>query len=157
MKNSRRFLISGAVVILRIAAVPLLRADFGRHGHGRHGFGVLGRLGALSQQLGLTDTQVTQIKAIAKDLRTQNEPYRTQLRGGFHGIAQTLLANPNDLAAAQTQLDAQNVAEKAMKTNALTAASKALNVLTPEQRTRLAAILAKHQAEHQAAHQAEQD
>jgi hypothetical protein len=60
------------------------------------------------------------------------------------------LANPNDVAVAQTQLDAQNVAEKAMKTNALTAASKALNVLTSGQRTKLAAILAKHQAEHQA-------
>jgi Spy/CpxP family protein refolding chaperone len=147
MKSYKRFFVGGAVAILLIAAVPFLHADFGRHARGEHGWAILGRLGAIRQELNLSDAQVTQIKAIAKELRVQNKPYREQLRGGFHSIAQTLLANPNDVAGAQAQLDRQNDAEKAMKANALGAASKALNVLTPEQRTKLAGILAKRQAE----------
>jgi Spy/CpxP family protein refolding chaperone len=147
MKKYKRFLISGAVLMLLVASVPFLHADFGRHARGEHGWAVLGRLGALRQELNLSDAQVTQIKAIAKDLHEQNKPYREQLRGGFHSIAQTLLANPNDVASAQTQLDQQNNAEKAMKANVLSAASKALNVLTPEQRAKLATLLAKRQAE----------
>jgi protein CpxP len=112
---------------------------------GGHGFGLFGRLQAVRSQLNLTDDQVTQLKAIAQDLRTQNEPSRTQLRSGFQSIAKTLLANPNDLGTAQSLLDQQNAAENALKANTLAAASKALNVLTPDQRAKLADIIAQHQ------------
>jgi Spy/CpxP family protein refolding chaperone len=91
--------------------------------------------------LGLTDGQVSQIEAIAEDLKTQNQPYRQALRGGFQAAAQKLLANPNDLAGAQALLDQQATAERTLRTNALNAASKALNVLTPEQRAKLAAFV----------------
>lgn len=105
---------------------------------------MLGRLSHVKEELDLTDAQVEQIKAVVEELRTQNEPYRDQVRGGIHDIAKTLIANPNDLAGAQAKLDAQAAAEKALKTNVLNATSKALNVLTPEQRTKLAALVEQH-------------
>jgi Spy/CpxP family protein refolding chaperone len=148
MKNRTRY-IAFVVVVLGLAAVPFVYAQQPhgpRDGGPREG-GELGAIGALMharEELNLSDAQVTQIKGIFQALREQNEPYRDQLRGGMESITSTLLANPNDLASAQAQLDKQQALERTMKVNALTAASKALNVLTPEQRTKLTQLIAEH-------------
>ena len=68
------------------------------------------------------------------------------MRGGRQAIAQVLLANPNDVAGAQALLDKQLDAERQMKHNALVAASKALNVLTPDQRAKASAFLQQRMA-----------
>jgi Spy/CpxP family protein refolding chaperone len=96
--------------------------------------------------LGLSDQQAADIKKIFADLRTQNAPYRTSLRGGMQSVAQALLANPNDVSTAQALLDKQNDAERQMKTNALNAAAKALNVLSADQRTKAATIMQQRMA-----------
>ena len=96
--------------------------------------------------LGLTDDQVVQLKTIFRDLRTQNAPYRESLRGGVRAAVQTLLADPNDLAAAQAIVDKQTEAERTVKMNALSAASKAFNVLTPEQRAKLGTFVQERMA-----------
>ena len=151
----KRSLILGTAVLLAVlVAVPFAYAQhrrarglgmgdgMGMHGgHGRGELGsmmMLGHLEHAQQALGLSDQQVNDIKAIFTDLRQQNEAYRTQLHGGFKGIAETLLADPNNIAAAQALLEKQEAAEHAMKLNALNAAAKALNILTPDQRTKLA-------------------
>ena len=59
---------------------------------------------------------------------------------------QTLVKNPNDLAAAQALIDQQTEAERAMKSNMLNAASKALNVLTTDQRAKLSDLIQQHMA-----------
>ena len=102
--------------------------------------------------LGLSDQQSADIKQIFTDLKTQNEPLRTSMRGGRQAIAQLLLANPNDVAGAQALLDKQLATERQMKVNALTAASKALNVLTPDQRTKASAFLQQRMAKRMAKH-----
>jgi periplasmic protein CpxP/Spy len=144
----KRYIVGPALVVLIIvAAVPFLYAQPMRpHGHG--GFGFFGHLDKAKAKLGLSDDQVTQIKAIADDLKTKNAPYRDQVRGGFQSIATTLLNNPNDIAAAQALLDKQSQAEQTMKSNMLTAVSKALNVLTPDQRAKVAQFLADRKARH---------
>ncbi len=143
----------GALAIAPMVLGGPMGRRFGGHGmgHGQgagfgggHGFAegfMLGRLAHMKEQLGLSDGQADQLRAIATELHAQNEPYRDQVRGGIHDIAKTLIANPNDLAGAQAKLDAQAAAEKALKTNMLNATSKALNVLTPEQRTKLGEML----------------
>ncbi len=141
----------GAVAIVALAvAAPIAFAQRSMHGHGGpDGFGrimMLGRLAHAKEELGLTDDQANQIKAIFETLRSQNAANRQQLHSGYLAIAQTLVNNPNDLAAAQAQLDQQEQAERVMKSNFLAAASKALNVLTPDQRAKLAAKLADHAA-----------
>jgi Spy/CpxP family protein refolding chaperone len=122
------------------------RAHFAGHGDG-HEFGILGHLHRIAGQLDLTDEQKTQIHAIFRETREQNREIRMQLHGGYKDAAKTLIANPNDLAAAQAQLDRQLETERALKTSILQGASKALNVLTPEQRTKLALLLAEHAGE----------
>ena len=145
---------------LTLAVVPLVYAQHhggmhggmhgaGMHGDGDFGMGPLAHLMKAQEKLGLSDEQVTQIKGIVTELREQNAPYRTQLHDSIGSIAKTLLANPNDTAAATTILDQQNATERVMKLNALAAFAKALNVLTPEQRTKAANLLNEHLAQMQ--------
>ncbi len=133
------------LALVALVAVPLLYAGPGRH-HGMAGFGPLAHLGRAQQELGLSDQQVAEIKAIFKNFHDQNAEYRDQLRGGFEGVVKTLIKNPNDIAAAQALIDQQAQAERALKTNLLNAASKALNVLTPDQREKLGQMIAERMA-----------
>ena len=147
-KRTLGFTAAGALVVL--LAVPFAYAQHVRgHGDGHGEFGsamMLGHLDRAKQVLGLSDQQVTDIKGIFENLKQQNAPYRDSLQGGMASVAQTLLNNPNDLAAAQSILDQQSQAERSMKSNALAAASKAVNVLTPEQRVKVAEHLKEHLA-----------
>lgn len=120
----------------------------GMHADGAPGVGPFGRLERLQKELNLSDAQVDQIKAVFTDLRTQNASYRDQLQGGREAIAQALINNPNDVAGAQALLDQQTAAETAMKHNALVAFSKALNVLTADQRAQLGTLLADRAERH---------
>lgn len=145
----RNVLIAFALVAAIATAVPVINAAPGRRGPGGHGgpgggFGagiLFAHLQHLADELELSDAQTDQIRGIASALREQNKPYREQLHGGFGDVAQALINNPNDLTAAQALLDQQSAAERAMKANVLAAASKALNVLTPAQRSELAEIV----------------
>lgn len=141
----RTLLLVTALALATLAAVPFLHAE---PRHGRDGEFLLARLARAREALGLTDPQVDALKAIARDLREENAPYREQLRGGFHQVAQTLIANPDDVAAAQALLDRQAAAERTMKSNLLTAVSKALNVLTPDQRAKVAQFLQERKGRH---------
>jgi len=152
----RNAIIIGTLAVLMLAGVPFIYAQHqhGMHGgmHGMHGgpfadFG-LGHLARAKEYLGLTDAQVDQLTAIGKELHEQNAPYRKQLHGGLVQVAQTLISNPNDVAAAQAQLDQQNAVEATLKTNTLAAAAKALNVLTPDQRAKVGDFLNKRAAMH---------
>lgn len=148
--TKRNLTLFGIVTLIAFAAaVPFAYAQVQRMHHGGiAGFPMLAHIGHLKSELDLSDQQVDQIKAIAKDFHQQNAALHTQLHGGFRAVAQSLINNPNDLAAAQAILDQQTAAENTLKSNALVAASKALNVLTPEQRTKLGTIMNEHMAAH---------
>jgi len=155
--------ISIAATILAVAALAAVPFVYAGPGHGRMGgrmgghmgghmsegggFGFFGggrHLAFLAGKLDLTEQQTDQIKAIFADLHEQNAQYRDSMHGGFKAVADTLLKNPNDLAGAQALLDQQAASERAMKQNMLAATSKALNVLTTEQRAELSKIIAEH-------------
>ena len=151
----KKRLILITLIVAAVAAVPILYAagpgahGRGPRGHGMghglgHGMAFLAHLQHAKSELDLSDAQMDQLKAIVQETREQNGQYREQIHGTMKNIATTLLTNPNDIAGAQAVLDRQAATEKALKTNLLVAASKALNVLTPEQRTKLALHLADH-------------
>lgn len=138
--------IATAVVLTALVAVPIAFAQHARHMRG-DGFGggmFFGRLGHIKSQLGLTDQQTSDIKAIFQELKQQNQPYRDSMRSTMQQVAQTLINNPNDVAVAQALINQQADAERTMKLNALNAASKALNVLTPDQRGKLSTMMQEH-------------
>src|ERR1700680_2092809 len=138
------FVVAGALLV--ILAVPFA---FAKHMHaGQQGdFGsmmVLGHLQRAKETLGLSDQQVSDLQAIFQQAHDQNATYRQQMHGSMQQIMQTLLKNPNDLATAQSLLDQQTEAERAVKSNLLNAASKALNVLNADQRTKLSDVIQQH-------------
>lgn len=144
--KKRTFAITAAVALAVVVAVPIA---FAQHARGMHheawgGSMFFGHLQHAQQVLGLSDQQVSDIKAIFQDLRTQNQQYRQSQRTTMQQVAQILLNNPNDIASAQSLIDQQTAAERNMKINALNAASKALNVLTPDQRAKLGTMLQDH-------------
>lgn len=158
MKKKIAIIVSTLVALGALAIAPMVLAGPHGRGHGAHGaafggsemggfgFGPLARLGMLRERLDLTDSQADQIRAIFRETHEKNAPYREQLHGGIKGIAETLLADPNDLTRAQALLDQQVAAERALKANILNGTSKALGVLTAEQRAELGTILAEHAA-----------
>jgi Spy/CpxP family protein refolding chaperone len=141
--KKRIAIVGGILVLATLAVVPLVYAQhvrMGHHGAGHGGFGLFGggrHLEHLADELNLSEQQVEQIKAIFAELHEQNKQYRESMHGGFMAIAETLLKNPNDTAAAQALIDQQTANERAMKTNMLQATSRALNVLTADQRAEL--------------------
>lgn len=151
--SKRSIVILAVVATLALAAVPFVYAQ-GFHRHqmnadrtgGIGGMMFLGRLHRAQAALDLSDAQVEQLKVIAQEVHDQNAQYRQQLRGTRLQIAQMLLANPNDTAAAQALIDQQTTAERALKMNVLAGVSKALNVLTPDQRAKAAQFLADRAA-----------
>src|SRR3954447_1509454 len=150
--KKRTLLFTAAAILIVALAVPFavaqhMRGDGFRHGRMRGDAAMMfGHLRGAKAALGLSDQQADDIKKIFTDLRTQNAPYRESLRGGRQAIAQILLANPNDVAGAQALIDKQTEAERQMKSNALAAFSKALNVLTPEQRAKASNFLQQQMA-----------
>jgi len=147
--KKRNLIIASIVTVVALSAAPfVVAAERSYHrGHGDAAMGgmmMFGHLAKMREALNLSDAQVEQIKAIHVALREQNAQYHESLKGGFGAVAQALLANPNDLATATALLDKQEQAERAMKINALTAASKALNVLTADQRAKASEMLAEH-------------
>lgn len=140
----RRFAVGALVVVaLVMTIVPVAFAARGHRGDRHMGFGMIGKLHAFREELDLSDEQVTQIREIAGSLRDQNRPYRDQIKENLGAVAQTLIANPNNIAGAQSLLSQQLATEQEMKSSALRAAADALNVLTPEQRARLGEMVAR--------------
>ena len=150
MKKRNTIILASILALGIIVAAPLVIA--GPHGHGTrahggpgmHGMEMLGHLQHVKEELGLTDAQAEQIHAIFREVHEQNAASREAFHGGIHEAAQILLANPNDVAAAQAVLDRQAAAERVLKTNLLNAAAKGFAVLTPEQRTKLRTMIAEH-------------
>lgn len=151
--RKRTAVATAAVALIALMAVPLLYAQAARH---RGAMMMFGHFDKIKAALGLTDQQVSQLKAVREELKAQNAPYRGQLRSGFGAVAQLLLKNPNDVAGAQALaqalIDQQAAARKAMQVNVLNAASKALNILTPEQRATAAQLLEQRMAMQQRMH-----
>jgi Spy/CpxP family protein refolding chaperone len=144
--KKRSLILAAAAALVVLTIVPFSYAQHMRRGGGP-GHGPDGGLGAImmlghlehaKEVLGLSDQQVSDIKAIFGDLRTQNATLHEQLRGSVKAVAEKLIANPNDIAGAQAEMAKQEAAEHTLKVNTLNAASKALNVLTAEQRAKIA-------------------
>ena len=140
---NRSTLTAFTLIVSLTAGAPLLDAqprERAREARPARPFAAFAQIEHLAEKLQLTDEQVNSIRAIYRDLHDQNAPHRKELRTGRATAFQALLANPNDLAAAQAVADRRAQAEAAITTNALKATSSVLKVLAPEQRAELAQL-----------------
>lgn len=146
MKKSKWIAII-AIVALAAAAVPLAYARgehrFGKHGELGEGSMFFGVLRHVKNELDITSEQQTQLREIAKEVHEQNKQYRQSMHSGFRDVARLLIAEPDNVDGAEALLDQQAAARKEMRANALRGVSRALKVLTPEQRYKLGEMIEK--------------
>jgi periplasmic protein CpxP/Spy len=146
MKSTRnRILIIGAAVMLAAAAAIAQ----GMHGHGGPG----GEFHHMLKQLDLTADQHTQVKAIFEKEKPTLQPLMQQMRQNHQAMKALEASGPFDenktraLATqnSQTMVDLQ-VEHERIK-------SEIMQILTPDQKAKLAQIEANHEA-HMSKHQA---
>lgn len=111
----------------------------GDHGKGgRHGGFMEKRLSGILKEVGASQEQIDKIKTITEQARTDMEPLRDGMRE-TRGELMTLLSAPTIDTAAIEKLRSERVAsmDEASK-KAVASFVEAANVLTPEQRAKLA-------------------
>lgn len=152
MKSRAGKITIGIAALLLVVAVPLFAGARGHRMRGEgdgfgHGFG-MHIFGKLKAELNLTDEQSTQLKTIAREVHEQNAVYRQQMHGTMKEAASVLIANPGNVEQARTILQQNDQAHAQLRDNILQGVSRGLAVLTPEQRTKLAAYLESHFESH---------
>jgi periplasmic protein CpxP/Spy len=143
MKSTRvRGLIIGAALILAVSAAIAQ----GMYGHGgRHGdFNHM--LGFFTRQLDLTTDQQAQVKAIWEKEKPALEPLKQQMRQNHANMRALEASGPFDEAKIRVLATAQAQTMIEMEVQHARIKSEMLQVLTADQKAKLAAIEAKHEA-----------
>jgi protein CpxP len=136
-----------------IAAVTLLGATLafaaphdGGEGHGRH-HGKRGKLGQrMAQELGLTDAQKQQIRAIRQESREQNKAFFEQSRATMKQLWDAKKAN--DTATADSLKPTVEAQRAQMKQIRAAEEAKIASVLTAEQNAKWQQLKAERAARH---------
>jgi protein CpxP len=132
-----------------LSAVAFGQAGMHPAGFGAHGDGFASLLGRMGDYLDLTDAQRTQMKSILAKEKSTMQPLLQQLAQGNQQMRQLEEASTFDegkvrtLAGQQTQMLTEVMVQKAR------IKSELVQVLTPDQKTKLAAFEARKQARFQ--------
>ena|SRR5579864_1316154 len=132
-----------------LSAVAFGQAGMRPAGFGAHGDGFASLLGRMGDYLDLTDAQRTQMKSILAKEKSTMQPLLQQLAQGNQQMRQLEEASTFDegkvrtLAGQQTQTLTEVMVQKAR------IKSELVQVLTPDQKTKLAAFEARKQARFQ--------
>jgi protein CpxP len=143
MKSTRiRIITIGAAVILAVAAAIAQ----GMHGHGGPDGEFHHMLGFFTHYLNLTADQQTQAKAIWEKEKPAIEPLKQQMRKYHADLRALENAGPFDEAKTRALItqNAQNMIEMQVQHSRIK--SEMIQVLTPEQKAKLAAFEAKHES-----------
>lgn len=142
--KKKRVLMAVAVVAVVLVAIPVVHAQRPLRGglDAPALFAAVERIDKLRTELDLSDAQVIALRHIAVGVREQNAPYREQIRESVREAGRVLFADPEAVEAARTILVQNAEAERQLKENVLEGVSEALKVLTPEQRRKLATMIA---------------
>jgi Spy/CpxP family protein refolding chaperone len=151
MKKSWIVVLTMTVAVL--VAIPFAHAGMARRAHGHYGGGGMaghhagaffGHLRALHEKLDLSEAQTEQIKQIAAEVHEQNANYVSAIHDDVQAVADVLIADPNAVDKAESLLKQNAEARRQVGENILRGVSRALKVLTPEQRDKLADLVAEH-------------
>ena len=145
MKSNRLKFIGGAVVVTLLVAITAVSETAGRHGHwgGRDGmFGGAG-LGFMVHRLDLTDAQKAQAKQIMINEKSAFHPLMQQMRQNRAQERQLIEAASFDQAQAQALATQQSQTIAQMSVEKMRLESQLYQILTPDQKTKLNAILDK--------------
>lgn len=118
----------------------------GPGGHGGHGGGRWGgmeeggpRLDKMKQELGLSDAQVQQIKAIHESSKTQSQGLRDQIKAAHDQMQKLMVSGASEAQLRQQHQTLQNLMQQ-MGNQRFETQMKVRNVLTPAQQAKLAQL-----------------
>ncbi|MGJ5815011.1 Spy/CpxP family protein refolding chaperone [Paludibaculum fermentans] len=134
-------------VVMFMLAGSLLAQGPGGPGFRRNGMGPrpqqmqpAGNADALKQYLGLTDTQVQQLKDLRKQQAESQRPAMEQIRDKRQQLRDAVQsASPDSALIGQLTVDIKKLTE-AMLANRTDLQAKAQALLTPDQKTKMAAL-----------------
>lgn len=149
MKFTKLIIVGGGLALTLLAALAFGQSVVRTAAPGRHGAGFGSMLGRMGDYLDLTDAQRTQMKAILAKEQPTMQPLIQQLALGHQQMRQLEEASTFDegkvssLATQQSQVMAELMVQKAR------IKSELVQVLTSDQKTKLAAFEARQQARFQ--------
>jgi periplasmic protein CpxP/Spy len=144
MKVSRLNFVSAVMAALLLAGTAIAQ---GPRGHGEDFFGPM--LGNLTDVLDLTDAQQAQIKQIHQNAKPTIQPLMEQERQSHQALMQLITSGSFSEAAAKKILDQEAQVHEQMALQHAQLAAQAYQVLTPDQKTKLAQVMARHQQQMQ--------
>lgn len=144
MKGSRLKLIAAALALTLLAAVAVCETTGPAH---RHRGGMFGgpMVRVLARQLDLTDAQRTQIHQILLKEKPTMQPLMRQMAQNRYQITQLELNGTFDESQVRTLASQQAQTMSDLIVQRARIESELIQVLTPDQKTKLSQILANHQ------------
>lgn len=143
---TRKRVILVMVLAIVVASAPIVMAhqqvQAKRHAEDPLMFFV--ELRALRSELNLSPEQVGTLKAIGQTVRESNADYRASMKRVAAEAGLVLLGDPSNTEGAEALLRRNDAERVALRANVLEGISKAIKVLTPEQREILEKRLSSH-------------
>jgi len=143
MKSTRtRILTIGAAVILAVAAAIAQ----GMHGHGGHGGDFNHMLAFFTDKLDLTSDQQSQAKAIWEKEKPAVEPLMKQMHQNHADMRALQASGPFDETKTRALATQQAQTMIELEVTHARIKSEMMQILTPDQKAKLAQIEANHEA-----------
>lgn len=140
MKFGRISAVSAVLALALLAGVAVAQ---GPHRQGGDFFGPM--LGNMSDVLDLTDAQQAQIKQIFQNGKSAVKPLWQQEHQSHEAMMQLITSGKFDQGTAQNIANQEAQVRAQLEVQHAQLAAQAYQVLTPEQKTKLAQVLAKRQ------------
>jgi protein CpxP len=132
------------MAIVLTTGIAIAEGHGGPHGGGDFFGGPM--LGYLTDVLDLTDAQQAQIKQIIATQKPAMEPLFTQEHDSHQQMMQLIQSGSFDQAKAQSIANQEAQIHAQLEVLHAQMASQAFQILTADQKTKLAQVMAKHQA-----------
>jgi periplasmic protein CpxP/Spy len=140
MKFGRLNLVSAVLAAVLLAGTAIAQ---GPHGPSGDFFGPM--LGNMTDILDLTDAQQAQVKQIHENAKPTMKPLMEQEHQTHQALMQLITSGNFNEAAAKKILDQESQVHEQLALQHAQLAAQAYQILTPEQKTKLAQVMARHQ------------
>jgi Spy/CpxP family protein refolding chaperone len=149
MNPVRSRILVGLLSLTLLSAIAFGQSGMRRTGFGHGGDGFASMLGRMGDYLDLTDAQRTQMKSILSKEKSTIHPLMQQLAQGNQQMRQLEEASTFDEGKVRTLATQQSQTMTELMVQKARIKSEMVQVLTPDQKTKLTAFEARQQARFQ--------
>jgi Spy/CpxP family protein refolding chaperone len=142
--KTKHFKIAAVVLVLAVMTAIAVSQTV-RHAHMRGGMFGGPMMGLSFHQLDLTDAQKAQMKAIMAKEKPTLQPLMQQMSQGHSQLRDLVMAGTFDEAKARELASQQTQAMTELTVQHARIAAEMVQVLTPDQKTKLTTLISQHQ------------